>query len=84
MKTGSLVLATLALLASAGPAAAERFTSWYGAIEGGGNWIEQFELQEYLTPPAGPTENAMMRSQPGWAGLVTVGYAFPEEWRLEL
>ena len=84
MKTGSLVLSTLALLAAASPAAAERFTSWYGAIEGGGNWIEQFELQEYLTPPAGPTTDAMMRSQPGWAGFVTVGYAFPEEWRLEV
>ena len=84
MKTGSLVLATLGMLAATGPAAAERFTSWYGAVEGGGNWIEQFELEEYLTPPAGPTNTAMMRTEPGWAAMVTVGYAFPEEWRLEV
>jgi outer membrane protein OmpA-like peptidoglycan-associated protein len=84
MKTGSLVLATLGMLAAASPASAERFTSWYGAIEGGGNWIEQFELQEYLTPLAGPPSDATMRTEPGWAALVTVGYAFPEDWRLEV
>lgn len=84
MRTGSLVLATLTLLAAARPAAAERFTSWYGAIEGGGNWIEQFELQEYLTPLGAPPSQAMLRTDPGWAAMVSLGYAFEEEWRLEV
>ena len=84
MKTGSLVLATLAMLAAARPATAERFTSWYGAIEGGGNWIEQFELEEYLTPLGAPPSQSMLRTDPGWAAMVSLGYAFDEEWRLEV
>ena len=84
MRTGSLVLATLGVLAATGPAAAERFTSWYGAIEGGSNWIEQFELEEYLTPLGAPPAASMMRAEPGWAAMVSLGYSFEEAWRLEV
>lgn len=71
------------MLALTVPASAARLTSWYGAVEGGANWVEDFELQQYVTP-VGLTSGATMGQDTGWAAIAALGYAYSNNWRFEI
>ncbi len=58
-------------------------TSWYGVFEGGGNALEDIDIQTYATPlPV--TVNASVDTDIGWAALASVGYAYDNGWRVEM
>ena len=78
------ILSAVAALALMGPANAERLTSWYGAIEGGANWVEDFELQQYVTPLGPPATNSNLHTEPGWAAFASLGYGYDNNWRFEI
>lgn len=84
MKYAMAFLGAAAMVALVGPASAERMTSWYGAIEGGGNWVEDFDMQEYVTPLGPPTATSSLHLDPGWAALASLGYAYDNNWRFEV
>lgn len=78
-------LGVAAALVLMGPAAnAARLTSWYGAVEGGANWVEDFELQQYVTPLGPPATSSNLHQDLGWGALASIGYGFDNNWRLEL
>lgn len=78
------ILGAVAAIALTGPASAERLTSWYGAVEGGANWVEDFELQQYVTPLGPPATSADLHSDTGWAAFASLGYGYDNNWRFEV
>ncbi len=78
------LLSAAAVLALSAPSSAARLTSWYGAIEGGANWVEDFELEQYVTPLGPPASTSTLRDDMGWAALGSIGYGFNNNWRLEV
>jgi len=87
MKTASLLLGTVGALAlCAGSAQAAHFNGWYVSLEGGANWVEDWNHQQHTTNGAGvetDTDPATSSFDTGWAVLGSVGYAF-HNWRLEV
>jgi outer membrane protein OmpA-like peptidoglycan-associated protein len=84
MKYTMAFLGAAAMAALVGPASAEQMTSWYGAIEGGGNWVEDFDMQEYVTPLGPPPATSSLHLDAGWAALASLGYAYDNNWRFEV
>jgi outer membrane protein OmpA-like peptidoglycan-associated protein len=83
MKTFKAALfGSAALLVLAGPASAARLTSWYGAVEGGANWVQDFEMEQYVTP-GGVTSTGTLSEDMGWAAFATLGYSYTNRWRFE-
>jgi len=83
MKTyKSALVGTTALLLLAADASAARLTSWYGAVEGGANWVQDFEMEQYVTP-VGITSTGTMSQDMGWAAFGTLGYSYTNKWRFE-
>ncbi len=72
------------MLALVGPAATEPMKGWYMSIEGGGEWIENVDIDEFTTPPGGAGTTSALRLDPGWVALTSVGYALESHWRLEI
>ena len=78
------LVSAAAVLALAVPASASRLTSWYGAVEGGANWVEDFELEQYVTPLGPPATSSTLHEDMGWAALGAIGYSFDNNWRFEV
>src|SRR6185369_11647282 len=81
-----LLLGTVGALALlAGSAKAEHFHGWYVSLEGGANWVQDWNHHQAFTSLGAITTTAPAQSSfdTGWAGLATVGYAF-HNWRLEV
>jgi len=85
MRTGAALLGAATVIALSAPATAGRLTSWYGVFEGGGNAMENVDIEAYVTTPATvSTVNAEADTDIGWAALASVGYAYSNGWRMEL
>lgn len=82
MKRQAALLGAAALFALSMPADAARLKGWYGVFEGGGNYIQDFDIGEYVPP--GPTATSTLTAEVGWAGLASVGYAYNNGWRMEV
>jgi OmpA-OmpF porin, OOP family len=85
MTTKSMLLASAAALAicgSVGSAEAGHFKGWYIGVEGGANWVQDWDFVEASLPTH--THNDTAEFETGWAAMATVGYAFHNNWRAEL
>ena len=80
--------ASIALLASgAGVANAGHFNGWYLGVEGGANWVEDFDAQFRRGPTTAVTTTTINQNYEfgtGWAAFATIGYGFWSHWRVEL
>src|SRR5215813_2002771 len=86
MKKTSLLLGSVCALAlGAQSANAEHFHGWYIGIEGGANWVQDWNHRQNTTflGVVTDTDPATSSFDTGWAGIATVGYAFAN-WRVEL
>ena len=72
-----------ALLLFTANASAARLTGWYGAVEGGANWVQDFELQQYITPLGPLATTSTMQQDTGWAALASLGYSYANNVRFE-
>jgi outer membrane protein OmpA-like peptidoglycan-associated protein len=77
MKMRSLLLGAAASLALGSAANATTINGWYVSLEGGANWIEDWDHTFFpgVTPASASFET-------GWAVLASVGYGW-NNWRLE-
>jgi outer membrane protein OmpA-like peptidoglycan-associated protein len=75
----SLLLGAAASLALASAANATTINGWYVSLEGGGNWIEDWD-HTYAFPGTVPASASF---DTGWAVLASVGYGFGGGWRAE-
>ena len=82
MRRQAALLGAAAFIALTVPADAARLTGWYGVFEGGGNYIHDFDVGEYV-PPGAPVTSTVT-PEVGWAGLASVGYAYNNGWRVEV
>ncbi|MFM9863525.1 MAG: OmpA family protein [Micropepsaceae bacterium] len=82
MKRQAALLGAAAFIVLSIPANAARLTGWYGVFEGGGNYIHDVEVGAYI-PPALPLDSTV-RSEVGYAGMASLGYAYSNGWRVEL
>jgi len=82
-----LLLGTVGALAlCAVPAQAAHFNGWYVSLEGGANWVDDWNHQQVTTNGLGvitDTDPANESYETGWAVLGSVGYAW-HNWRLEV
>jgi len=81
MFTRSLLLGAAASLALGATANATTINGWYVGIEGGANWVDDWDHVQVSTPGL-TTSSAMAGFDTGWAVLATVGYGY-NNWRLE-
>src|SRR5262249_27319987 len=85
MKSGAALLGAVVLCALATPADAKRFTAWYFGVDGGASFAEDLEVVTYTVRPGPPgTASTLTSDSNGWAGFVTAGYGFANDWRFEL
>jgi outer membrane protein OmpA-like peptidoglycan-associated protein len=77
MKARSLFLGAAATLALSMPAYAG-MDGWYFSLEGGANWVEDWQHRQFTTSGGSPTSffNAESSFDTGWAVLASVGHAF--------
>lgn len=86
MKIRSLLLGAAASLALGSAANASTINGWYVSLEGGGNWVEDWDHTFFTTNGAGlitDTNLASASFDTGWAVLASVGYGFGGGWRAE-
>lgn len=83
MKIRSLLLGAAASLALGSAANATTINGWYVSLEGGANWVEDWDHTQFTTAPVG-TDLASASFDTGWAVLASVGYGFGGGWRAEL
>jgi OmpA-OmpF porin, OOP family len=89
MKTRTILLGSaamaLAVSATVAPTQAAHFHGWYVALEGGANWVEDWDHTQHSTVGGVVTDTdpAVASFDTGWAVLASVGYAF-DHWRLEV
>src|SRR5204863_7558492 len=81
MKFKLLAGAALAAVFAAGSASAQE--GWYGAVDLGYHWPEQFLLKSTANPPNGPFKWDMDQ-QEKWTGFARLGYQFTPHWRAEI
>jgi outer membrane protein OmpA-like peptidoglycan-associated protein len=87
MKVKAALLGTVAALALGGAAQAAQFEGWYIGIEGGGNWVQDYDFTFFRGSAGGPTTfsfTGTFEMDTGWAALGSIGYAFGPHWRAEL
>jgi outer membrane protein OmpA-like peptidoglycan-associated protein len=89
MTTRSLLLGAVASLVLVSAASAYERNGWYIGLEGGGSWVDDFDVVRVYdpNPPGAPFTTATFLSTPsdtGWVGLGTVGYGFRGPFRVEL
>lgn len=78
MSFRKILLCAVATSALGGAANAANYQGWYLSIEGGANWVDDWDSLVSVTIPT-TTE-----FETGWAALGSVGYAFAGNWRAEL
>ena len=85
MKRVAALWGAAALLAfTTSPAEARRFTQWYFGVDGGASWVEDIDVSTYTNPPGPPGVAQTNTVDQGWAAFATAGYAFNNNWRVEL
>ena len=87
MTVKAALLGTVAALALGGAAQAAQVEGWYVGLEGGANWVQDFDVQFFRGPAGGVTTfsfSGTFEMDTGWAGLATIGYAFDRNWRAEI
>jgi OmpA-OmpF porin, OOP family len=87
MKVKTVLLGTVAALAIGGSANAAHLRGWYIGLEGGANWVQDFDVQYFRGPTGGATTFTLLGTfemDTGWAGIATIGYGFGDHWRVEL
>jgi OmpA-OmpF porin, OOP family len=82
MKMKSLLLGAAASLALGSAANATTINGWYVSLEGGANWVEDWDHTQFTTIPV-QTQIASAAFDTGWAVLASVGYGFGGGWRAE-
>jgi OmpA-OmpF porin, OOP family len=84
MKARSLLLGAAATLALSMPAYAGP-DGWYFSLEGGANWVEDWQHDAVSTSGGSPTSTALSEASfdTGWAVLASVGYGFGSGFRAE-
>jgi OmpA-OmpF porin, OOP family len=84
MKSKAILLGTVAAVSIAAASQSEaRNQGWYVGIEGGANWVD--DNDGLLGINSGlPFFSETVTYDTGWAVLATVGYAFDNNWRIEL
>lgn len=75
MTLRSVLLGTALAVAFGGAAEAAQINGWYVSLEGGANWIDEWNHDFFTTPSQATTDT-------GWAVLAGVGYGW-DGWRLE-
>ena len=75
----SLLLGAAASLALGSAANATTINGWYVSLEGGGNWVEDWD-HTFAFPGTAPGSASF---DAGWAVLASVGYGFGGGWRAE-
>jgi outer membrane protein OmpA-like peptidoglycan-associated protein len=87
MKTKTILLGSAAIaltaVAAAAPAEAAHFHGWYVALEGGADWVQDWNFKSATTTPTSHTHFDKTNFNTGWAVLASIGYAF-SDWRVEL
>ncbi len=85
MKAKAILLGTVAAvsIAAASQQSEARNQGWYIGLEGGANWVSDNDALYGSSTPV-VTTAASIDFDTGWAVLATVGYAFDNNWRLEL
>jgi outer membrane protein OmpA-like peptidoglycan-associated protein len=99
MKYKFVLLGTVAALSlGAASQTSARHNGWYVGVEAGANWIgdndvigsfgysgePEFEAEAIsLVPFSSPSFDAGLDFDTGWAGFITAGYAFDNNWRIE-
>jgi outer membrane protein OmpA-like peptidoglycan-associated protein len=81
----SLLLGAAASLALGSTANATTINGWYVSLEGGANWVEDWQHNIFSTV-GGVVTNvvpATASMETGWAVLASVGYGFGGGWRAE-
>ncbi|MEQ1756596.1 MAG: OmpA family protein [Micropepsaceae bacterium] len=73
MNTRSLLLGAAAALAFCIPVQASMPNGWYLSLEGGANWVQDWDFKT-VTSPGGGTSAGSLDFDIGWAILATVGY----------
>ncbi len=91
MKLRTILLGScVAAFAFAGSSDAAHFHGWYVGVEGGANWVkdDNFKLTGNVgaleSGEGGPAQLGKANFDTGWAAMATVGYAFTNNWRVEL
>jgi outer membrane protein OmpA-like peptidoglycan-associated protein len=86
MKTKLILLSTVAALSVvAAQQSQAHHHGWYIGLEGGANWAGDNDIAfDFGNPPAPPPTFLTSDFDTGWAALGTVGYAFDNNWRIEL
>lgn len=84
MKLKALLLGTVAAvsIAAASQQSEARNNGWYIGLEAGANWVDDNSALWDSDPSA--SLPVSLEFDTGWAVLATVGYAFDNNWRLEL
>ncbi|MDZ4738376.1 MAG: outer membrane beta-barrel protein [Alphaproteobacteria bacterium] len=77
MTLRTVLLGAVTAVAFNGAASAANFNGWYLSMEGGANWVADWDHVVSATTPG----NASFDT--GWAVLASVGYAFEGNWRTE-
>jgi OOP family OmpA-OmpF porin len=87
MKTKTILLGSaaiaLAISAATIPAQAAHFHGWYVALEGGADWVQDWNFQSATVLLTPHTHFDKTSFDTGWAVLASVGYAL-DSWRFEV
>lgn len=84
MKSKLVLLGTVAALSIAAASQSEaRNQGWYIGLEGGANWVDDNDGLLGINSGV-PFFTETTEFDTGWAVLATVGYAFDNNWRIEL
>jgi len=81
MRFRLVLLGAVATIAATIPAQSEHSKGWYVGIEGGANWVQDWQYKVLQSPST--TIEITFDSDTGWAGFATVGYGFENHWRFE-
>ncbi len=77
MTLRSILLGAATAALCTGAASASNVDGWYVSLEGGANWVADWDAVVSTTVPAHTSFDA------GWAVLASVGYGFASNWRGE-
>lgn len=79
MTLRSALFGTAVAIAVSSAAGAANFNGWYLSLEGGANWVGDWDQNQFT--PALVTATTSFDT--GWAVLASVGYSFGSNWRAE-
>jgi outer membrane protein OmpA-like peptidoglycan-associated protein len=84
MKSKAILLGTVAAVSIAAASQSQaRNQGWYIGLEGGANWVDDNDGLLGINSSV-PFFSEITEFDTGWSVLATVGYAFDNNWRIEL